>query len=202
MYVEKDKNILTEIIFHLPGADGGEREAKVPLYLGKGSNLEPFCRMYISFKNLCAQWEITGNGAGIANLKFRLFCLHLSGQALNKLNVIETNVTNRTIVQFKNSVDRFITKMSAGANPRNSASRFLKSIACRKSMKTDVSRHIRQLELLCFYHDMLPGTSQKLCENDEFPPNWQNTFHQQKGTIEDPNVTLQMVKTYMQANKI
>ncbi|CAJ1946508.1 unnamed protein product [Cylindrotheca closterium] len=62
---------------------------------------------------------------------------------------------------------------------------------------------------------MLPRTSQKLCENDDisvltkkeiifhsFPAKWQDTFHQQKGTIEDPNITLQMVKTYMQATKI
>ncbi|CAJ1946863.1 unnamed protein product [Cylindrotheca closterium] len=62
---------------------------------------------------------------------------------------------------------------------------------------------------------MLPGTSQKLCENDDisvltkkeiifhsFPTKWQDTFLQQKETIEDPNITLQMVKTYMQATKI
>ena len=69
-YVENDKDILTEIVFHLPGEGGGERKAKVPLYLGKNNNMEPFCRMFISFGNLCSQWGINGSGAGIAILKF------------------------------------------------------------------------------------------------------------------------------------
>jgi len=216
-YVQDGKDIFHEIVFYLPDEDGDDRErkAKVPLYLGKTKNLESFCTMFLSFKNLCKHWSLTGNTNVVGSLKFALFEKHLGGNALHEWQRIANNAANFTVAQFKNSVDTFIIRMSAGRSPRNNASSFLNSDAVRKTMKTDVSEHIRRLELLCFYHDMLPGTSQLLDETDDisqltkktiiyksFPKQWQDLFRQQKGPIEDPSITVQMMEDYFQATKI
>jgi hypothetical protein len=214
-YAEDDKDTLNEIVFYLPGDNGGERKTKVPLYLGKTKKLEPFCRMFLSFKNLCKQWDITGNTNATGALKFALFQQHLGGNALHEWQVIAINVTNQSVAQFKHSVDTFIIKMSAGKSPRNNASSFLNSNKVRKTMKTDVSEHIRRLQILCFYHDMLPGTSQLLCEPNDisqltqknviyksFPEKWQDMFRQQKGPIENPSNTVDMMEEYFEATKI
>ncbi|CAJ1954282.1 unnamed protein product [Cylindrotheca closterium] len=196
------------------GADR-ERKAKVPLYLRKTKNLESFCTMFLSFKNLCKHWSLTGNTNAIGALEFALFEQHLGGNALHEWQIISNNAPSNSVAQFKNSVDTFITRMSAGKSPRNNASSFLKSPAVRKTMKTDVSEHIRRLELLCFYHDMLPGTSQKLDETDNisvlakktiiyksFPKQWQDLLCQQKGPIEDPSITVAIMEEYFQATTI
>jgi len=217
LYVESDKEYKEEINIFLPGLDGGperERKAKVLMYFGKDGNLEPFCRMKKDFDSRCVAWGITGNSNVTGQLKFQLFTLFLGGVALSEWQSICDAVGNRTVATFNASVRTFIEKMSAGTNPKNIANSYLRSSEVRKRVNGTVTEHHRRLLLLFQYHDMLPGTSPDLCDGSDqallarkeilfntYPEVWRDEFRQQKGQIEDPEITEDMILEYMMAAK-
>ena len=217
LYVESDKETREEINIFLPGIEGGperERKAKVLIYFGKDGNLEPFCKMKKEFDAKCVAWGLTGNSNVTAQLKFQLFTLFLGGVALSEWQTICEAVPTRTLATFNAAVRTFIEKMSAGTNPRNTANSYLRSPEVRKRVAGTVTEHHRRLLLLFQYHDMLPGTSPNLCDGTDqallarkeilfntYPEVWRDEFRQQKGQIEDPFVTEDMILEFMMAAK-
>ena len=138
----------------------------VPWIADQGKNFESLCEMCNEFKFPQAEWGFEHRpGSGPA--KFQVFCQCVDKRASNQWDLIACNVVIQNSVNFQNACKQLIETCGT-TNPRDKVTEYLKNPQCiRKLRDTDVHVHGARLELLFFYHNMLPSNTPKLCGNDE-----------------------------------
>ena len=138
----------------------------VPWIADQGKNLESFCEMWNEFKFLEAEWGFE-NGHGSGPAKFQVFRQCVDKRARNQWDSIARTVAVQNSVNFHNAVKQLIETCGT-INPRDKVTEYLENPQCvRKRRDIDVHVHGARLELLFFYHDMLPGNTPDLCGDDE-----------------------------------
>ena len=141
---------------------GQEHKRKLRSFSGRNANLEPWCKMHLSFESICKNWSIENNGPR----KFEVYSKLLDENALSTWNLILDQYPARNNDAFNAAIDIFVREMSSG-NPRNKAAQYFETPEVRKRHGDDGQEHYRRLNQLFTYHDMLPGNSPFL--NDQTP---------------------------------
>lgn len=187
--------------------NGQEHKRKVRSYSGRNANLEPWCKMHLSFEGICSNWNIENNGPR----KFEVYSQLLDENALSTWNLILDQEPARNNDAFNDAINIFVLEMSSG-NPRNKAAQYFETHEVRKRRGNDVQEHYRRLKQLFTYHDMLPGNSPFL--NDQtpealrlrkkilcssFPDAWGKAFNTMTmRELEDPTVDEKTLINFMQ----
>ena len=185
----------------------------VPWTAGQGKNLESFCEMWNEFKFLQAEWGFE-NGPGSGPAKFQVFRQCIDKRARNQWDSISRNVTVQNNLNFQNAVHQLIETCGT-TNPRDKVTEYLENPQCvRKRRDIDVHVHGARLELLLFYHDMLPRNTPELCGDNEarklkrkmilfrsFPEEWQENFVRNNDEPHNPNITWQFILQKMELEK-
>src|SRR5210317_891982 len=185
----------------------------VPWVADQGKNLEAFCEMWNEFKCLQEEWGFA-NGQGAGPAKFQVFRQCVDKRARNQWDSIARSVVTHNNANFQTAVNQLIETCGT-TNPRDKVTEYLENPQCvRKRRDTDVHVHGARLELLFFYHDMLPGNTPDLTGDDDasvlkrkmilfksFPEEWQENFVRNNHEPHNTNVTWQLILQKMELEK-
>ena len=197
----------------------GNLKKQVPIWEApSGANLEPFCEMFMAFQRTMQEWNFANNGAN----KFTAFSQFLSGRALHQWDVISAQVRAEDGVNNNSFIKavKLLVEAISEPDPRDSAYEYLTATKdasnVKKRLNDDVFTHAARLQLLFFYHDLLPGTTPNLGELDDpnqvkmqkkllfdsFPEAWQDEFLKSKALpVKDPAVTWHEILRFMSTHK-
>jgi len=187
----------------------------VPWTAEHGKNLETFSQMWNEYKNLEIEWNFGGNHAGSGPTKFQVFRQCVDKRARNMWDAISrTPPVNQTSANFYNKINELIRGCGTN-NPRDKVTEYLENAQCvRKRRDTDVFTHGARLELLFFYHDMLPGNTLELIGDDpkrvlkrkkilfrSFPEEWQENCIRNHDNPNNATDTWQFILQKMELEK-
>ena len=179
----------------------------------EGQNLESYCEVYNLFNEVMKDWGWSNNGTN----KFTAFPHFLDGVPRQNFNRISAKVRaadGTNAISFEKTV-KLLVESITGENPRAKATDYLSTPECiKKRHDTSVAAHASRLMLLFFYHDMLPGFSDKLNEDNasqerkrklilfsSFPDTWQEAARDSRIDPEDVNVKWHNIVSWMTTHK-
>lgn len=195
--------------------NGFTHQRRIKPYTADDENMEPWCRMDLTFRNTMKDWGCNnGTQATQGANMFACYPQFLEGNARETWELCRSNYGATSLANFQNCKRDFVIELSS-ETARNQVAEYLLSEHVRKKHNEPVMAHVKRLRTLMIYHDMLPGNSQLLTDGSEqgnrlskeivllsFPLKWRADFRKSRGDWTLPTVEVSHIATFMRDKKV
>lgn len=188
---------------------GITEKRKIPVFTGY--SVEEWCNMDQAFTTVMNDWNIT---TGPPKFKYYAQCLQKDARQVWDASTAALNAAQRTHPRWETERAKLIENYS-GRYPRPKTLHYLRSPAVKKRHDADVRRHHGRMKTLFAFHDLLPGDTPTILDNEDvrkelvmgsFPERWQGDFALHKGqyaadTIQELDIVDYMVEKKIESDR-